>query len=415
MMDSKPTTDSLHLFVIPTWYPSLEKPLNGISIQEQTKLFAQFYPQSIIAISLWGQREESHLLWAKDHIKNLKKIIRFFFYKKSQREVLPNLFEYYTPALTWTKKIFSGNIRGMIRANERNFLEFKKRAGKIDVIHAHVCYSGGYIAMHLSKKYKIPYIITERMGPFPLKDFMKKDGSLKKIILDPLKKANQVVAISWALSERIKSFGITNVEVVPNFIDENFFVPPSPDKPKRNSFSFFFLGLLSKEKGLYDLVDAIALIESVNIPVEFWIAGYGDPISFMKYSKKLKIADQIQIKWLGKLTREQARNTMQQCDVFVLPSHHESFGTVYIEALACGKPIIAANNGGALDIVCELNGFFVPIQDSQTLSEGIFYMIKNHQAFFSREIRRDFEEKFSASAIVPLLMNMYQEVINQHG
>ncbi len=412
MMGSKPTIDSLHLFIIPTWYPSQSAPLSGNSIKEQTELFARYYPDATIGISMWGQREESHLLWAKDHIKNLKKIIRFFFYKKVERSLAHNLTEYYTPALTWTKRFFSGNSRGMIRANEKNFLRFQKKVGRVDLIHAHVSYPGGYVAMHLSKKYKIPYIITERMGPFPLKDFMKKDGTLKKIIKEPLMNANKVIAISTTLGERIQSFGIQKIDVLRNFIDEHFFNVPDANQPKQSKTTFFFLGLLSKEKGLYDLLDAIALLPSDIPPIQFWIAGYGDSEPFKKYAQKLNIMDKLT--WLGKLTREQARNTMQQCDVFVLPSHHESFGTVYIEALACGKPIIAANNGGALDIVCELNGFFVPIQDSQTLSEGIFYMIKNPQAFFSPEIRRDFEENFSASAIVPLLMNMYQEVINQH-
>ncbi len=409
-MGSKPTIDSLHLFIIPTWYPSQSAPLSGNSIKEQTELFARYYPDATIGISMWGQREESHLLWTKDHIKNLKKIIRFFFYKKRQREVLPNLIEYYTPALTWTKKFFSGNSRGMIRANEKNFLRFQKKVGRVDLIHAHVSYPGGYVAMHLSKKYKIPYIITERMGPFPFPDFLNKDGSLKKIILDPLKKANQVVAISYALSERIKSFGITNVEVIPNFIDENFFVPPSPGKPKRNAFSFFFLGLLSKEKGLYDLLDAIVLLPKQITSVEFWIAGYGDPTPFQQYAKEWGIENKL--KWLGKLTREEVRNTMQQCDIFILPSHHESFGTVYIEALACGKPIIAANNGGVLDIICGLNGFLIA-EDIETSAQQILYIINNPQEYNSNDIRKDFEENFSASAVIPRWIKLYQQVI--HG
>ena len=108
----------MNVFNIPSWYPSKDHPYAGIFTLEQVQLLAQAKPNSKFALSLWGQKEESKLLWAKDHIKNISKLLKKDVLPKPQKQLENNLQEYYTPAYTWTEKILWGNIYSIIKANE---------------------------------------------------------------------------------------------------------------------------------------------------------------------------------------------------------------------------------------------------------------------------------------------------------
>ena len=60
---------------------------------------------------------------------------------------------------------------------------------------------------------------------------------------------------------------------------------------------------------------------------------------------RLGIKDDVCFK--GRISRNEVFNTICESDVMVLPSDFETFGVVYIEAMACGRPVIATKNGGA--------------------------------------------------------------------
>ena len=63
---------------------------------------------------------------------------------------------------------------------------------------------------------------------------------------------------------------------------------------------------------------------------------------------------------------------MNACDLFVLPSISESFGVVQVEAMACGKPVVATINGGSEEIVASADvGILVPPGDAGALADGI--------------------------------------------
>ena len=117
------------------------------------------------------------------------------------------------------------------------------------------------------------------------------------------------------------------------------------------------------------------------------------------------------VTFVGALSREEVANWMNKCDAFVLPSRYETFGVVYIEALASGKPVIGTFNGGAEDIVNQDVGILVEIDNVKKLSNAMEYIRKNNKEYKPEELRKYCTEKFSANVIIKKIINVYKEVI----
>ena len=237
-------------------------------------------------------------------------------------------------------------------------------------------------------------------------------SSLKNNILDirikqPLENAYKIIAVSKYQKSKIESFGFKNVIYIPNYIDENYFYPIK--KLENSTFTFFTLCLMNAQKGIDILLKAIKIIKDQNLNVKFKIGGYGPLLNkYINYSKKLEL-DNI-IEWLGPLNQEQAKKEFQECDCFVLPSRHESFGIVYIEALACGIPIIATKCGGPEEIVNDYNGILIEVDNISSLVNAIKYMILNKKKYKAEIIRQDFLDRYSSKGTCKKIINLYKTI-----
>ena len=398
----------MNIFIIPSWYPSTDAPFSGIFTLEQAVAFSIEYPKSNIGMSLWGQKDEKSLLWIKDHVKNIIKMLNHVKQQRSEVKRKDNFWEFYTPALTWTDKVLHGNIKNIVRANEKNLLRFSALVGKVSVIHCHVSFPAGYIGMQLADKYKIPYLITEHMSPFPFPSYMKGKKILPKI-KTPILKARTVISVSpYAAADIREKTGIQPV-IIPNLVDENLFTP-AKELPPSPFFTFFTLGRMTSQKGFPDLLYAIKILNNHN--VKFRIAGEGQlKEDYKQLSKKLNISSQIE--WLGKLSRKEAAKEFQKCQAFVLSSIHESMGVVYAEAIACGKPIIATRCGGPEFMVNTENGLLVDKNSPEQLAHAINTLINNYKKYNPDTIRKDFMEQFSSKVITERLYSLYEATVSQ--
>ena len=395
----------MNIFIIPSWSPSEESPFAGIFFKEQVEALAFFYPESNFALSTWGSHDDDLLLWAKDHLFNLQKIFKYFLKSSSIKRSKPNLIVYHSPSLTWNRKFLKGNLSNIIRVNEKHFLQFKSEVSKVDLIHAHVAFPAGYIAMKIAEKYGIPFIITEHMGPFPLPSFMVK-GRILPQLTEPLQKAKTVICVSpFAANDFRKKTGIQPL-IIPNLVNEYLFTPPQRTTIP-TQFIFFTLSGMDQQKGIPDLLKGISLMKDSGS--QFRIGGEGnEKKKYQELARKLNISHRIS--WPGELSRTEAAKEFQSCHAFVLPSIHESMGVVYAEAIACGKPIIATRCGGPEFIVTENNGILVDVNAPQQLADAMDKMIKDYNSYKPEIIRQDFMERFSSNAVTKKIQKVYNAV-----
>lgn len=96
----------------------------------------------------------------------------------------------------------------------------------------------------------------------------------------------------------------------------------------------------------------------------------------------------------------------------MLPSLGETFGVVYIEAMASGLPIVATNVSGIPEIVNKDTGILVPPKNIDALAEAIDYMLDHYKDYSPMEISKYTEDRFSYKAVGKLLNCIYENIID---
>jgi glycosyltransferase involved in cell wall biosynthesis len=398
----------MNVFLIPSWYPSEIQPLAGIFIREQADAIADLCPDFRVVVSTWGHQDgEITVRRPWDAVGALYWWIR----QKGDRITRHgNVWEVFHPALSWSRRLPLGGADRLLGVNRRNLKKAIDHFGSIDLIHAHVSYPAGFIAAILSEEFDIPYVVTEHMSPFPFPSLMEGGRPIPEI-LTALSRAEAVIAVSPSLAERMASFGFPLPLVIPNVVDERHF---SPSEPEPRKFVFFTLCLLSEQKGIDHLLKAISLWHPLPDEVEFWIGGGGPLLGkYQAMADALGISDRV--KWLGQVSRSSASKLFGRCHAFVLPSRHETFGVVYAEAIACGKPVIATRCGGPEFIVNEGNGLLVDVGDVHSLAETMKTMHACWHRYDPANIRRDFESRFSRAAVVNRLRSLYEQISGKNA
>ncbi len=395
---------TLNVFTLPSWYPSSANPISGIFIREQVEAIAKFAPTVCQSISTWGH-QSGHI-----SIRSPRQSISALRWRittpKTSHENWGNQYhDFFTASLSWSHELPFGGVKSLIEANRKNLFAAIRYQGDINIIHAHVGYPGGVIARRLSREFKIPYVLTEHMGPFPMKSLLRGGQPIPEL-REAYQDASAVIAVSPFLAEKIQNFDLANPIVVPNMVDESLFFPGESCSEK---FLFFSLCILNSGKGIEDLLNAIALWNPPQERFEFWIAGDGPMADeYKSLAKKLGISDRV--RWLGAVLREEVANLFRQCHAFVLPSHYETFGLVYAEAIASGKPVIATLCGGPNSIINPINGILINVGDVNALSCAMQMMVDEYSIYDPKAIRNDFMTRFSRPEVVRKLVAVYEKV-----
>ena len=392
---------ALDIFLIPSWFPTPSNPNAGIFCWEQASAYHQIFPDDRIWISYWGQ-EEFHL--GLKSFSNWPLLgVKYLFSKGCELESEGNLRIIENRTLSWSHK-YSG-LSLVIKANKENFKKAMSE-GNIDVIHAHVGFPGGYIASILSEEFKVPYVITEHMSPFPF-EHLKKNGQLIYELNKGMKGAKKVICVGDQLESQVASYGVESTVVVPNLIDENLF--SIREVKKDNIFRFVTVGNMVEQKGIDILLKAIANLKHKLSNVRFDIIGSGKLLEvYQELSKELGIENKVF--FLGRLGREKLCSHLQESDAFILTSRHESFGLVYVEAMACGLPVIATKCGGPESYVNHKNGLLVEKDSIEEISEAILKIVNKEKTFNSFEVRKSVLDRFSREAVCQKIREHYLEV-----
>lgn len=380
----------MHVMFIPSWYDNNRNKVHGSFFREQASKLQDSGVKVTVAyneiwpLTLMGKVKERIGLSF-----NVEKGLRTYRYKNYN----------FIPKHPLMFNIFDKRM-------EKLYKEVVKKEGKVDVIHAQSSLWGGISAAYVAKKYNIPLVITEhssvKRGPYVRESYYKR-------IVNSYKSADSIISVGNGLKKEIED--LTNrkdIKVIGNLVDLSLFKIRNVER-ESDEFIFFSVAFLEGEKGFDTLIKAFSK-KFKNKKVRLVIGGDGSQRTWLEGIAKSEGVEK-QVTFLGALSRDEVASWMNKCDAFVLPSRYETFGVVYIEALASGKPVIGTFNGGAEDIVSKDVGILVEIDNIEDLSYAMEYIIKNIKEYNPDELRKYCIEKFSANVIIKKIINIYKEVI----
>ncbi len=138
-----------------------------------------------------------------------------------------------------------------------------------------------------------------------------------------------------------------------------------------------FLGVVTRDKGSFDLVRALEQLWAQGLRAHLVIAG--QPVDeFVRFFDRLSLDTQQRIIRLGIVAGQDKQDLLAATDVFALPSRIDSFGIVYLEAWAYRKPVIGGRAGGVPDVIDDqIDGLLVDFGNVPQLAQAIQRLLSN--------------------------------------
>lgn len=290
----------------------------------------------------------------------------------------------------------------------------QKKKEKIDLIHAHFGLQGGLIAHAISQKMNIPYVITEHHAGF-LEGPEMFQWVQEKIQenLHVYNHASTVFAVGEKLNDILKSWGVCYLSTLFNPTGRSFVSDLIP-KLEQSPFYFFSLGRLHPQKGFEVLIQAIKVLLKDNFfqnhPCRFYIGGSGRNAE--EYQGMVRdFGAQEYVIFLGALSQEEALKWYDKTHAFVLPSRVESFGIVYAEALARGRPVIATRCGEPENFINDKVGLIVEPDNPKELAKAIQEMVLHYSKYDSQELQDHIRPLVDPDLFCEKVMDYYRQAL----
>ncbi len=291
---------------------------------------------------------------------------------------------------------------------------------KLDLIHVHYAIphaSAAYLAKQILK-YKgihVPVITTLHGTDITL---VGRDPSFEPVVTFSINESDGVTAVSESLrDDTYSSFEIlSNIEVIPNFIDLNRFqkqpkdhfksaICPNGEKLLMHTSNF------RKVKRIEDIIQVFAKVQK-QVPSKLLLVGDGPERSGIEaLCRDLGVS--ADVRFLGKLdTIEEA---LSLADLFFLTSEKESFGLAALEAMACEVPVISSNAGGIPEVnIHGETGFVSEVGDIDDMVANTIKVLtdeKLHTQMKANALER--AKEFSLEKILPMYERYYEKVVGQ--
>lgn len=316
----------------------------------------------------------------------------------------------------------------------------------VDIVHTHTWYvsMAGFLAKTL---FDVPFVLTTHSLE-PLRAWKAEQlGSGYRmsswIEATAIHDADAIVAVSNGTKDDIlKAYPFVDparIHVIYNGIDlDQYRKTAASDALLKYGVDptlpyVLFVGRITRQKGVTNLVDAIAYMPK-NTQVVLCAGAPDTPEIANEMRRKVDDIKTVNphVVWIEKMvSKAEAIELYSNARVFCCPSVYEPFGIINLEAMACEAPVVASATGGILEVVVDHEtGYLVPFEqdpetkfprDAEKFSRDLAAKINELMADpekarqFGLAGRRRVEARFAWSAIADQTIDLYRRMIEEHG
>jgi glycosyltransferase involved in cell wall biosynthesis len=392
----------VRLLVYSSLFPSDKQPNAGLFIRERMFRVAKHVPIVVVAPQAWFPGQ------------GLIRLFRPHFRPMAPRFEVMNGIEVHRPRFLCVPGVLK-RTDGMLMALS-TLLTVRRvvRRHRTNIIDAHFGYPDGRAATLLGRWLDLPVVITLRG---------KEARQLSTTVAEPLRRAmaeaDQIITVSSALRAVALESGVPSqrIEVVGNGIDLGRFAPIDRVEARLRvglpaaAKVIISVGTLVERKGVHRVLELMPALLKRHPQLHYIVVGGPGPEGDMSARLRTMAAQAPiagRVHFLGPITPDDLKVPLSAADVFVLATSYEGWANVFLEAMACGLPIVTTDVGGNAEVVSsEALGSVVPLQDGLRLELAISDALNkswDHAAI------RAYAASNAWDARIPILLASYERL-----
>lgn len=278
-----------------------------------------------------------------------------------------------------------------------HYLEPVLREFRADVILNFWLYPAGFAALRVGKKLNIPVVvgsIGSDLNRIP-------DALTRWLTRKTLTGATRVIAKSQQLRDCAVSMGVNprKAHIVANGCDDEIFFVRDRSCTRRelnipeSAELIVYVGRMHPTKGIHELLLAVEKLGPKRPNLRVVFVGDGPELTHMQEETRARNLNK-RVSFAGSCPPKEVARWLAAANLLALPSHAEGYPNVVVEALACGRPVVATNVGAIPEIVDRSRGFVVPVGAIDALSDALDATLSSawDENSIARQYRRSWQQ-----------------------
>ncbi len=377
--------------MITKWYPNSDDPQLGVFIQKHAKSIARTNKITVIYAHGLEKIKTSYQI---DQQKkgNLTEIIIYFRKNSGYFSQIINGWRYY-------------------RSVMKGYHFSETQAEKFDLIQSYILLRTALIGKLLSIKLKIPLVISEQWSGYATGKYKSFSGFKKWMTRVLCNRSSGVSMVSEFLSKQMHEHKISNSNeaIIPNVIEKTYLSPPSIHETVN---VLLVADLVDEIKNISSVIQAVAKVKQQHSRFVLKIIGHGrDKEMLIKLAESLEVLNTF-IVFEGLKTNEEVYEYLRACDFLVMNSRFETFSLICVEAMSCGKPVLATRCGGPQEYLTKESGIMIDVDSKEQLVSGLEFMIQHFKDFDPEKIIRTVETKFGEKTVSEEFNRFFRKAID---